>query len=342
MSRSKPQFKTMSAVEIMSDFQEEPNWVVKRILPPGLSILAGNPKSGKSWMTLSLCLSIASGEDALGGFQTSKGEVLYLSYEGTRDQMGRRMRQLIGYTVPPLDLQIVPEDILTVRTGGLEAIKNWLEESSNPKLVAIDTLQLFYGISDRRGNAYELDYEKMRPLKALADKYDVSILLVHHLNKSKVGDSFEAISGSHGITGSVDTMWVLNNGHHSKSAMLSISGREVERAHFLLDNQGKMDWIVTGEDDGMNLSPERQEIFDLLASEDEPLGPTDIANALQKNRSTVSGLLSSMIKKDIIVQTAYGRYMVPKDNAKPTQVDTIDSSGSDIDSDYIDDDDTDF
>ena len=42
------------------------NWVVPGVLPEGLTILAGKPKLGKSWLALDMALAVAAGGDVLG------------------------------------------------------------------------------------------------------------------------------------------------------------------------------------------------------------------------------------------------------------------------------------
>jgi RecA-family ATPase len=52
-------------------------------VPEGCILLAGPPKVGKSWLTLGLGLSVASGGKALGRIDVTAGQVLYLALEDT-------------------------------------------------------------------------------------------------------------------------------------------------------------------------------------------------------------------------------------------------------------------
>ena len=52
--------------------------LVDGLLAPGLYILGGSPKVGKSWMALQLCLAVCGGKAFLGR-ATRKSEVLYLA-----------------------------------------------------------------------------------------------------------------------------------------------------------------------------------------------------------------------------------------------------------------------
>ena len=65
----------------------------RRIIYPGLHILSGDPKIGKSWMIMDMCLSIAKGEKFLGR-RTEKGHVVYMALEDTFVSLQSRMYEL--------------------------------------------------------------------------------------------------------------------------------------------------------------------------------------------------------------------------------------------------------
>ena len=71
-------------------------WAVPEILPEGLTLLAGKPKLGKSWLALSLALSIAAGGVALGKQPVAQGDVLYLALEENARRLQARARQLLA------------------------------------------------------------------------------------------------------------------------------------------------------------------------------------------------------------------------------------------------------
>ena len=62
--------ESMSGMFTAADLQgmEFPpiNWVVPGVLPEGLTILAGKPKLGKSWLALDMALAVAGGGSVLG------------------------------------------------------------------------------------------------------------------------------------------------------------------------------------------------------------------------------------------------------------------------------------
>ncbi len=53
-------------------------WIIKDLLPVGITLLSAAPKLGKSWMVMQLCSAISEGKDFLSK-PVTKGQVIYLS-----------------------------------------------------------------------------------------------------------------------------------------------------------------------------------------------------------------------------------------------------------------------
>ena len=66
--------QTIDADTLLSTPLPATRFVVDRLLPEGLHILAGAPKVGKSWLALWLCLCVAKGE-SVWDFAVTKGTV---------------------------------------------------------------------------------------------------------------------------------------------------------------------------------------------------------------------------------------------------------------------------
>src|SRR5260221_4773450 len=176
-------------------------WAVPDILPEGLTLLAGKPKQGKSWLALSVALSIAAGGVALGAQPVTQGDVLYLALEANARRLQARAKQLLA------SMTDVP--------GGMEFALEW------PRLVVIDTwAKVAPPSGERRCSQYAGDYEALTPLKRLADTYHVSILAVHHLRKTGSSDVLDEITGSTGMTGARHGGLILNRERGQSEATL--------------------------------------------------------------------------------------------------------------------------
>ena len=62
--------------------------LIPGILFPGLTLLVGKPKTGKSFLCLELALGVASGGKVLGR-EVAAQEVVYLALEDTQERMVR-------------------------------------------------------------------------------------------------------------------------------------------------------------------------------------------------------------------------------------------------------------
>ena len=85
--------KTIDAETLMTTVLPPTKFVVDRLLPEGLHILAGAPKIGKSWLALWLCLCVAKGEP-VWDFAVTKGTVLYLCLEDSLTRIQNRLFQI--------------------------------------------------------------------------------------------------------------------------------------------------------------------------------------------------------------------------------------------------------
>ena len=70
-------------------------YVIPELLPEGLSILAGRPKLGKSWMALDVCIAVAGGRYCLGEKKPVQGDVLYCALEDNPRRLQRRINKLL-------------------------------------------------------------------------------------------------------------------------------------------------------------------------------------------------------------------------------------------------------
>ena len=223
MAKQTEKLQVVSLSEIILEPAKEVNWVVKdMICRPGLYILAGPPKSQKSWFDLDLSTKIGKGEDFLG-FPTQKGGVLYCALEDTPSRIQARTWKLLDEFEGDVYFTVSSSK---VNEGLLEQLEMYLKEHPDCILIIIDTLQMVRsGTSDYK---YSADYDVLSAIKKFADTHNIAILVVHHTRKMHDVDVFNNVSGTNAITGSADGMLVLDRVNRADgSAILSITGRDV-------------------------------------------------------------------------------------------------------------------
>lgn len=219
--------KGISAHELFHADFPPARFVVDGLIGDGLTVLGGKPKGGKSWLALLLGWAIASGTE-VDGRATWQGEVLYLALEDTRRRLQGRLKKLhaeLGWTVP---------ETLTIHTawprvddGGLYFIGEWLEANrTTARLVIVDVLAKFRKPQKGNANNYSDDYEAVGGLKEMVDHFGVSALFLHHTRKLKAEDPFDEMSGTYGISGPADTLWILDN-ENGQDARLFVRGRDI-------------------------------------------------------------------------------------------------------------------
>ena len=287
-------------------------WVVPGLIPPGLSILGGGPKIGKSFFALQTALAISIGGYALGKIPVVQGDVLYLALEDNERRLQERIdysnainegddisRLTLAYTVP------------RQHDGGLRFIEWWIQQQTEPRLVIIDTFQKFRKQSSGKINVYAEDYDVLSEIKRLADKYALAIFLLHHLKKLSLkqelsDDWIYSFSGSAGISGSADALFVLKRDRNSKNGYLYRTGRDVEEKVFKLTLDG-FGWTLDGEAEEFMLPEWKKRIIDFLKSGGN-VTPMDLAQSLDISANTAKQQLSRLAKEGLLLKSGYGRY----------------------------------
>ena len=297
-----PEF--FSAHELSEMDIKQPLWIIPGILLPGLTILAGKPKCGKSWFAYDLALTMASGGEFLGHLTIEKAPAMMLALEDPKWRLDERMKILLpGGTPSPKGLMLCQE----WPKGEVEMLRTALEKYPKTGLLIIDTLELFRPAGKANKDSYAKDYSDMKALKDIADEHGIAIIVIHHERKLKDEDPFEMISGTHGLTGGVDSMWVLKKDKDADFGTLHVTGRDIEGQSFGLKfNNGH--WLRHGDFQKLPNKAEIQ-IMKLLDASTGPLSPKDIADKLGEDLGTVQKRLQRMDQCGFAHKIEHGKYL---------------------------------
>lgn len=258
-TNGQPSLTTISALDLERKTIPPITWIAQGLLPTGLAIWASPPKLGKSWLALLLALSVAVGGRFLGCI-CCKCAVLYAALEDSERRIKDRMQKILG-PVPPPDNLYFTTQAPTLDTGLVDALEAYVKQYPQIQLVIIDTLQKVRGISSGR-DVYGKDYADVGALKKFADSHNICVVLVHHLRKmGDDSDPFNRISGTSGISGAADSMWVLHKEKRGdETATLNITGRDVEECELVLQfNKQSFVWESLGNADVFAEEQARQE-----------------------------------------------------------------------------------
>jgi hypothetical protein len=313
--RNGPRPDTFTAADLMALELPEVRWAVPDIVPEGVTLLAGKPKLGKSWLTLALGVASATGGVALGTKRVEQGECLYLALEDNRRRLQKRLSKLLAGGDAPEGLHIALE-WPRLDEGGTEALDEWLEARPDARLVVVDTLKKVRPRMPGNRNVYDVDYEALEPLLPLAAEHGVAIVVVHHTRKLAAADPLDEISGSTGLSGGVDGALVLKRDRGKADAYLHVTGRDIEEEQELALrwDPNKAGWCLIGDAEEHRRSEIRREIHEALADAGQPMGPKDVAAILEQDYEVVRQRLYQMSRDGEVRVVSRGRYAVAEHN----------------------------
>ena len=221
--------KTVSMTTLYDTVFEVQPPLIDGLLQRGTYLFVGSPKVGKSFMMAQLAYHISTGTP-LWDYKVRKTTVLY-------PRLQKRLFQMFGAEETG-NLHFATE-CKTVGGGLEEQIRGFMGEHPDTGLIIIDTLKC---VREAGGAdySYASDYDIVARLKALADSYKVTMLIVHHTRKQKAEDIFDMISGTNGLMGAADGAFVLSKEKRtSNNATLDIAGRDQHdmKIHLVRDTE---------------------------------------------------------------------------------------------------------
>jgi RecA-family ATPase len=308
--KAKPE-TAFNAGELMTMNLPEPKWAVPDILPEGLNILAGKPKMGKSVLSLNIAIAIASGGKALSKIDVERGAVLYLALEDTKRRLQSRIKAMLQSRPAPENLffeTVWPK----IDDDGLVKLDRKIQGITNLRLLIIDTLKKIKPIENGRNrNPYDIDYENVSAIKTLADKFNLCILLIHHLRKTESEDVMDDFSGTFGLTGAADGLLALKRKTGQSDAELHLIGRDVDAAEYALKYHPDIwTWELLGDAQEVKKTRNLQATYNAIKQSEKALKPKEIAEISDVKYRTVTANLKSLMRDGSIQKTTYGEYKI--------------------------------
>lgn len=184
-------------------------------------------------------------------------------------------------------------DIVTLEEGLLELLDEHIQKHPETKLIIIDTFQKIRGQGLRGERWYDHDYREAGMIKEAMDKKGISVLFVHHTSKTKdKDDPFNEITGTNGISGVMDTMFVIKRtARNVQQATLHITGRDIEQNEILIRlNENTCQWEYMGNADEL---AKEEAIFDYQSS---PIVKTIRALLEESPKNSWSGFAKNLLE----------------------------------------------
>jgi hypothetical protein len=289
-----------SSILLKKEFDPVP-WIVPDYLPPGLTIISGKPKVGKSWLALQLALSVMTGGMAFEK-QVNQGKVLYLALEDSERRLKDRMKKQDWPSIHgKVDFMLYGDffdQIGSLNSGGGIRLMQYIE-AEKFSLVIVDTFS-------RAIKGDQLDSSEMTaavgPIQQKALELDIALVLVDHMRKNTgvVPDPISDVFGSVAKAGILDTAWALYKEQGVFGAKLAISGRDVDTYDLQLEfRRPGYFWHCHGEALTVYLTQERQNILDALEDLEEA-NNRRIAEYIKSDESNTRKKLNDLCNEGLI------------------------------------------
>ena len=223
----------------LSDIELKPiEYLIEDLIPKkALVEMFGQSGCGKSFLGIDIACSIATGK-SYHELKTEKGAVVYLAGEGHRGitQRGWAWFEYYGLSVDDAPIFISKHGLGLRDTKQLDFIKTELDDlagnGNNPTIIIIDTLARNFGGGDE--NSTKDMSEFIVAVDELINRYDASVLLIHHSGHSEQGRG----RGNSALKAAVDAEYRITKSDRFLylNCTKMKDSEEIEEIQFFLDN----------------------------------------------------------------------------------------------------------
>jgi len=206
-------------------------WLHPGRIPKGkITILAGDPDVGKTFLTLDIAARVSTGNRWPDGAENHPGNVLILSAEDDlADTIVPRLQHAGANLSRIYALQSLTrydaqndttQEVIPTLTNDIEALR---EEISirEPALLIIDPINAYLPGIDTHRDA-ELRAKIFAPLKNLAEEFELACVCVMHLNKSGSQSAKHRVSGSVAYVAASRATWLITTDKNDPTRKLML------------------------------------------------------------------------------------------------------------------------
>lgn len=162
-----------------------------------VGVVGGAPKCAKTWLSLEMALSVASGSPCLGVFRVDRpGPVLVLSAEDAPRQVRERMEGLAavrGIQFESLDVGLILSTRLRLENADDRKRFEEMLERQRPRLLVLDPFIRLHGVDENSASEISGVLAKLREWQR---KFHMAILVVHHTRKVSGISAGQTLRGS--------------------------------------------------------------------------------------------------------------------------------------------------
>lgn len=215
------EFKLIWEKDLKNIQEQNTEWLIERLIPPkAVGVWTGKRGSFKTFLTLSAVFCASRGLNFLGKYPCKQSRVLYLDKENGTAIIKERVSLIKrGLGVEEQDFDIAFICFSQLKIDNYEDMKliEKVIADNNINLLVVDTYRR--AISFDENSAGDVSFLFVDTLRPLVEKYNLSIVLIHHDRKgSGQGDEMDEIRGSSDLANYCD--FILKNERKGKKIIL--------------------------------------------------------------------------------------------------------------------------
>jgi len=198
---------------------QEIDWLWHERIPLGmLTIIAGDPGVGKSFLSLYIASLITTANPTPDNTIPAYGSVIILSAEDSLEHVIRPRLEALGADVTKIKaIRCVRRkdaqgnettDHFNIQTDRFE-LERILEETADAKLVIIDPLSAYFGSVDTHKDSNVRSV--LAPLVEMAGRFNIALVCILHLNKGSSSKACYRTMGSLAFPAAARTVWLVSH-----------------------------------------------------------------------------------------------------------------------------------
>lgn len=225
------------------EFKAEGREIFGGILRPGLYVLAGNSKIGKTLVATTLANCVALGKDYLGK-SMPKGKVIYFDNDNYDFEAKARI----------LALQFDKnEDILYEfnEARSIQGIKFYLDRISNIAEYRLVIIDCYVNLSEvaTTNDSYNDVYPLIKELRDIIVNNNLVGIFIHHTKKEVTKSEQDNVIGSKALTGATTGTLLLSVGNeYSQHGKLKLILRNNKTIINIKKDKNNINWILDDSD----------------------------------------------------------------------------------------------
>ena len=287
----------------LAQIPAQPAWMIEHLWGhSGVGIIAGAPKSCKSWMALDIAVSVATNTLCLGKFHIlTAGRVLIYMAEDSLAILFQRLKSIANHkTVDWKEINIgilSPDSLQLDNKNDQQRLENTIKEEK-PVMIILDPLIRMHSSDENCSGEVSAILAYLRRLQKT---YNTAVCVVHHAKKN----GFNASQPGLGMRGSSDfhawgdsNLYLKRKDNNLILAVEHRAAQSIEPLHIKLNVEIEetihLETVNASEDISKITFNIEEKVLDLLSSDNTPITQKILRETFNVRNQTLSDALKKL------------------------------------------------